>query len=36
MEGLFHMLEQELGLAEKPAMLGTPDGYSVYLNARVR
>ena len=34
MEGLFHMLEQELGLAEKPAMLGTPEGYSVYLNAR--
>ena len=34
MEGLFHMLEQELSLAEKPAMLGTPEGYSVYLNAR--
>jgi hypothetical protein len=34
MEGLFHMLEQELGLAEKPAMLGAPEGYSVYTNAR--
>ena len=34
MEGLFHMLQQELGLAEKPALLGAPGGYSVYLNAR--
>jgi hypothetical protein len=34
MDGLFHMLEQELGLAERPAMLGAPEGYSVYLNAR--
>jgi hypothetical protein len=34
MEGLFHMLEQELGLAERPAMLGAPDGYSVYTNAK--
>jgi hypothetical protein len=34
MDGLFHMLEQELGLAEHPATLGTPEGYSVYLNAR--
>jgi hypothetical protein len=34
MEGLFRMLEQELGLAEKPAMLGAPAGYSVYLTAR--
>jgi hypothetical protein len=34
MEGLFHMLVQELGLAEKPAMLGAPSGYSVYLSAR--
>lgn len=33
MEGLFHMLEQELSLAEKPATLGAPDGYSLYLNA---
>jgi hypothetical protein len=34
MEGLFHMLAQELGLAEKPTMLGAPPGYSVYLNAK--
>lgn len=34
MEGLFHVLQQELGLAEKPAMLGAPEGYSVYMNAR--
>jgi hypothetical protein len=34
MEGLFHMLEQELGLAEKPTMLGAPEGYAVYTNAR--
>ena len=34
MDGLFHMLEQELGLAEHPASLGAPEGYSVYLNAR--
>ena len=34
MDGLFHMLEQELGLAERPSMLGAPEGYSVYLNAR--
>ena len=34
MDGLFHMLDQELGLAEKPAMLGAPPGYSIYLNAR--
>ena len=33
MEGLFHILEQELSLAEKPATLGAPEGYSVYLNA---
>jgi len=32
--GLFHMLEQEIGLAERPATLGAPEGYSVYLNAR--
>ena len=36
MEGLFHMLEQELGLAEKPAMLGTPEGYSVYHECQIR
>jgi hypothetical protein len=34
MEGLFHMLEQELSLAEKPTMLGAPEGYGVYTNAR--
>jgi len=34
MAGLFHMLEQEIGLAERPATLGAPEGYSVYLNAR--
>jgi hypothetical protein len=34
MDGLLHMLEQELGLAERPATLGAPEGYSVYLNAR--
>lgn len=27
------MLEQELGLAEKPALLGAPPGYSVYTTA---
>jgi hypothetical protein len=34
MEGLFHMLEQELGLAEKPAMMGAPPGYAVYMSAK--
>ena len=34
MDGLFHMLEQELGLSERPATLGAPEGYSVYLTAR--
>jgi hypothetical protein len=33
-EGLFHVLEQELGLAEKPATLGAPEGYTVYLTAK--
>lgn len=33
MEGLFQVLRQELGLAEKPAMLGAPPGYSVYTSA---
>jgi hypothetical protein len=33
MEGLFHMLEQELGLAARPTMLGAPEGYAVYTNA---
>jgi hypothetical protein len=34
MEGLFHMLEQEIGLSERPATLGAPEGYSVYLSAK--
>ena len=34
MEGLFHMLSQELGLAEKPAMMGAPPGYAVYTTAK--
>lgn len=34
MDGLFHMLAQELGLAEKPATLGAPPGYSVYITAK--
>ena len=33
MDGLFQMLKQELGLAEKPSMLGAPPGYSVYAQA---
>jgi hypothetical protein len=34
MNGLFRMLTQELGLAEKPSLLGAPGGYSAYLQAR--
>jgi hypothetical protein len=34
MDGLFQMLRQELGLAERPALLGAPAGYSVYMLAR--
>jgi hypothetical protein len=34
MEGLFRMLTQELSLAEKPAMLGAPPGYSIYTTAK--
>ena len=34
MEGLFLMLTQELGLAEKPATLGASPGYSVYTTAK--
>ena len=30
MNGLFRMLEQELGLAEKPSLLGAAAGYSAY------
>ena len=33
-DGLFRMLQQELGLAEKPAMLGAPPGYKVYITAQ--
>ena len=33
MDGLFHMLAQELGLAEKPATLGAAPGYSIYTTA---
>ncbi len=34
MDGLFRILTQELGLAEKPSLLGAPEGYSAYLQAR--
>src|SRR5262245_22219849 len=34
MDGLFRMLIQELDLSGKPAMLGAPEGYSVYLMVR--
>jgi hypothetical protein len=34
MDGLFRMLMQELGLSEKPALLGAPGGYSAYLQVR--
>jgi len=34
MDGLFRMLMQELGLSEKPSLLGAPEGYSAYLQAR--
>jgi len=34
MEGLFHMLAQELGLAEKPVALGAAPGYAVYTTAK--
>lgn len=34
MEGLFHMLAEEIGLAEKPTMLGAPPGYTVYTTAK--
>jgi hypothetical protein len=34
MDGLLRMLDQELSLAEKPATVGAPAGYSVYLNAK--
>jgi hypothetical protein len=34
MDGLFRMLMQELGLAEKPSLLGAPGGYSAYLQVQ--
>lgn len=34
MDGLFKILHEEIGLAENPALLGAPAGYSVYLMAR--
>jgi hypothetical protein len=34
MDGLFRMLMQELGLAEKPSLLGAPAGYSAYLQVQ--
>jgi hypothetical protein len=34
MDGLFHTLAQELGLSEKPAMLGAAPGYAVYATAK--
>ncbi len=32
--GLFHMLHQELDLAQKPTLLGAPEGYTAYPMAR--
>jgi hypothetical protein len=34
MEGLFRMLREELDLAQKPTLLGAPEGYSVYQMAQ--
>jgi Family of unknown function (DUF6174) len=34
MDGLFKMIREEMDLAEKPALLGAPEGYSAYLMAR--
>ena len=34
MDGLFRILHQEMGLVEKPALLGAPEGYSAYPMAR--
>ena len=34
MDGLFRMLMQEIGLSEKPALLGAPVGYAAYLQVR--
>jgi len=30
MDGLFRILQQELALAQKPTLLGAPEGYSAY------
>jgi hypothetical protein len=34
MDGLFKTIHEEMDLAEKPALLGAPPGYSAYLMAR--
>jgi hypothetical protein len=34
MDGLFHILHLEMDLAQKPAMLGAPEGYTAYLMAK--
>ena len=34
MDGLFRILHQEMGLAEKPNLLGAPEGYAAYPMAR--
>lgn len=34
MDGLFRVLVQEVDLIGKPALLGAPEGYSVYAMAR--
>lgn len=34
MEGLFQVLHQEMNLAQKPELLGAPEGYTAYPMAR--
>jgi len=34
MDGLFKFIREEMDLAEKPTLLGAPEGYSAYLMAR--
>jgi hypothetical protein len=34
MDGLFKTMHEEMDLAEKPGLLGAPQGYTVYLMAR--
>ena len=34
MDGLFRMLHQEMDLAQRPMLLGAPEGYGAYLMAR--